>query len=383
VFGIYESCSVSANIPTHLKGDIMNRRKEIEKAALVASVIIGVLGAALLGAWAQPRNRSEKQAVLRSTIAFVSSRHDPAADPAVDPQRAWLAAEIYLMDGDGTNPRRVTENAYSDGFPALSPDGTRIVFDSNRLRAEGEAFNTSDLFVMNADGTGQTSLVRGSSATWSPDGKSIAFHASASGKGQPINFLPGAATTDSDIFVMNVGDFLKHRARPKNITNNPAAIDDDPDWSPKGRKIMFTSHAVTDNTDNHVTAEIYVIDADGTGKPTRLTNNAEEERAPSWSPDGRRIVFCCRRGGPDFEICVMNADGTGQVQLTDNTIGDLTPSWSPDGKKIVFHRRAGARGQFQLFLIDADGTGEKQLTFPPGLNAFPNWGEVRSRGPAK
>ncbi len=231
---------------------------------------------------------------------------------------------------------------------------------------------------MNADGTGQTPLVRGSSATWSPDGKKIAFHASASGTAGPINQLPGAATTDSDIFVMNIDDFLKKRARPKNITNNPAAIDDDPDWSPKGQKIIFTRHAVTDNTDNHVTAEIYVIDAEGKNKPTRLTNNTEEERAPSWSPDGKRIVFSCRRGGPDFEICVMNADGTGQVQLTDNTIGDLTPSWSPDGKKIVFHRRIGGRGQFQLILINADGTDEKQLTSPPGLNAFPNWGEVRA-----
>jgi len=354
----------------------MNTRKKIEKAALAASMLIAVSGAALLGA--QTQKDSDKHSGLRSTIAFVSSRHDPEADPAVDAQRAWLAAEIYLMDGDGSNVRRVTENAYSDGFPALSPDGTRIVFDSNRLRAEGEPFNTSDLFVMNADGTGQTSLVRGSSATWSPDGKRIAFHASASGTSKPINQLPGAATTDSDIFVMNIADFLKNRARPKNITNNPAAIDDDPDWSPKGQKIIFTRHAVTDNTDNHVTAEIYVIDAEGKNKPTRLTNNTEEERAPSWSPDGKRIVFSCRRGGPDFEICVMNADGTGQVQLTDNTIGDLTPSWSPDGKKIVFHRRIGGRGQFQLILINADGTDEKQLTSPPGLNAFPNWGEVRA-----
>src|SRR6266498_4401891 len=276
----------------------MNMRKEIKRVTLATSVVIGVLAAALLGTWAQPQN---KQGVLRSTIAFVSTRHDPAADPAVDAQRAWLAAEIYLMDGDGTNPRRLTENRDSDGFPALSPDGRRIVFDSNRLRAEGEPFNTSDLFVMNADGTGQTSLVRGSSATWSPDGKRIAFHASASGTSKPINQLPGAATTDSDIFVMNIADFLKNRARPKNITNNPAAIDDDPDWSPKGQKIIFTSHAITDNTDNHVTAEIYLIDADGKSKPARLTNNAEEERAPSWSPDGKRIVYCCRKGAPERE----------------------------------------------------------------------------------
>ncbi len=344
---------------------------------------MGALSAGLLGACAQAWNRGELQATLRSTIAFVSTRHDPALDPAVDSQRALLAAEIYLMNGDGTNPRRLTDNAHFDCFPALSPDGRRIVFDSNRLRAEGESFNTSDLFVMNTDGTGQTHLVRGSSATWSPDGKKIAFHASASGEGRPIKRDPGAATDDSDIFVMDVGDFPKYRARPKNITNNPAAIDDDPDWSPNGQKIVFTSHAVTDNHTDSVTAEIYVINADGTGVPERLTNNVEEERAPAWSPDGTRILFMCRRGGSDFEICVMNRDGTGLMQLTDNDVPDLTPSWSPDGKKIVFHRRVGRRGQFQLFLMNADGTGEVQLTFPPGLNAFPNWGEVRDRGPAK
>jgi TolB protein len=354
--------------------------KRIGRTALVGSVVIGVSGAVLLATWAQIQRGSEKRTVRRSTIAFVSTRHDPAADPAVDSQRAWLAAEIYLMDGDGTRPRRVTNNAHFDCFPALSPDGKRIVFDSNRLRTEADPFNTSHLFVMKADGTGQTLLVRGNSATWSPDGRNIAFHASASGTGRPINALPGAATTDSDIFVLNLDDFLKTGARPKNITNDPAAVDDDPDWSPRGGKIVFTSHAVSDNSDDHVTAEIYATDVYNAGKPTRLTSNAEEERAPSWSPDGRRIVFSCRRGGSDFEICVMNADGTAQMQLTNNTIGDLTPSWSPDGREIVFHRRVGGRGQFQLFVINADGSGEKQLTFRPGLNAFPNWGEATAQG---
>jgi TolB protein len=337
------------------------------------ALISGVLVSGLLGA--------RPQATRRSTIAFVSTRHDSTADPAVDPQRALLAAEIYLMNGNGTNPRRLTENTYADGFPSISPDGRRIVFDSNRRRTEGEPFNTSDLFVMNVDGTGQTLVTRGSSATWSPDSKQIAFHASASGTGQPIKPDPGAATSDNDIFVLNVGDFLNQGARPKNITNNPATIDDDPDWSPDGRTIVFTSHAVTDNPVNSPSAEIYTIAADGSGAPARLTNNTEEERAPAWSPDGKRLVFCCRRGGPDFEICVMNRDGTGQVQLTHNDAPDLTPSWSPDAKKIVFHRRVGGRGQFQLFVMNADGSGEVQLTFPPGINAFPNWGETQDRRP--
>lgn len=153
----------------------MNRREETKTAAAVAaSVIIGVSGAGLLGACAQIWDRGGTRPTLRSTIAFVSTRHNLAVDTVVNPQQALLFAEIYLMNGDGTNPRRLTENTYYDAFPALSPDGTRIVFDSNRRRVEGEPFNTTDLFVMNSDGTGQTPLVRGASATWSPDGETIA-----------------------------------------------------------------------------------------------------------------------------------------------------------------------------------------------------------------
>ncbi len=312
---------------------------------------------------------------LESTIAFSSTRDDPT-NP-----NPGLAAEIYLIDGDGANPRRLTENHDGDGFPALSPDGKKIVFDSNRLRAVGEPQNTSDLFVMERDGSEQTWLVRGSSATWSPDGKNIAFHASASGTGLPIKSDPGAATWDSDIFVANVDDVLGHGAGRQNLTNSPDAIDDDPDWSPDGARIVFTSHAVTDNQLNSVTAEIYVMNADGTGAPVRLTNNAEEERAASWSPVGSRIVFMCRRGGSDFEICVMNADGTGQVQLTDNTVLDATPTWSPDGERIVFHRPVA--GRFQLWVMNPDGTAQVQLTNTPGLNLIANWGAIRARVPAE
>src|SRR5438093_13558618 len=108
----------------------MNTLEKIKKAAVAASMAIAVSGAALLGAWAQTRNDGEKHSGLRSTIAFVSSRHDPAADPAVDAQRAWLAAEIYRMDGDGTNPRRVTAYSAEDDVPALTPGGARIRFST-------------------------------------------------------------------------------------------------------------------------------------------------------------------------------------------------------------------------------------------------------------
>ena len=109
------------------------------KKALMTCVYAAVLDLAVLGTLAQTQNRIKEQTALRSTIAFVSTRHEPVADVAAEPQRYYNATEIYLMDGDGTNPRRLTENTYFDVFPALSPDGRRIVFDSNRLRTEGEA----------------------------------------------------------------------------------------------------------------------------------------------------------------------------------------------------------------------------------------------------
>src|SRR5262245_54296489 len=320
--------------------------------------VIALVFVSCLAGWREGLSKSEF--ALESTIAFTSTRDD------------LTTAEIYLMSPDGTNVRRLTENTGGNAFAALSPDGKKIVFDSNRNRAEGEPVNTSDLFVMNTKGEEQMFLIRGSSATWSPDSKNVVFHASASGTGLPIKPDPGAATTDSDIFVANVDDLLAGVAGPINLTNNPEAIDDDPDWTPDGRQIVFTSHPVFDDPQRSNLAEVYVINVDGTGL-TRLTFNAEEERAPSWSPDGSRIVYMCRIGGgtADFEICSMNADGSDRRQLTDNTVLDATATFAPDGQQILFHRPAA--GRLQLWLMNADGAAQAQLTDTPGLNLFANW----------
>ena len=345
-----------------------------------------------------------------STIAFTSTRDNLPLMPV-------LGAEIYLIkpvtNPDGTlgltNPRRLTNDAFGDAFANLSPDGKKVVFDTNRLTAgsvcKGITYNNiSDLFLMNTDGTEQTLLTRGSSASWSPDSKTIAFHASASyyesggvESGCPIRRgpgSPGSATSDSDIFVVNADEVanaegvLAKTPLATNITNSPDMIEDDPDWSPDGQKFVFTSHPVTDDPNFSDQAEIFVMNPDGTDLQ-QLTLNFEEERGPAWSPDGTQIVFICRIGAQtdlaaDFEVCVMNADGTGLMQLTDNAVFDGTPTFSPDGEQILFHRTVGAPGggNQQLFIMNADGTQQTQLTFgtrttPDGLNNIANWGELR------
>ena len=244
----------------------------------------GVTGAGARGGVEASSRCNEGKAAhfrLESTVAFTSTRDDPSGIPL-------LASEIYLMNSDGTNPRRLTDNTAGDGFPELSPDGKKIVFDSNRARAEGEPLNTSDLFLMDADGSEQTLLTRGSSATWSPDCKQIAFHASASGTGTPIRTDPGSATSDSDIFVATVDNLLAGTEAPRNITNSETMIEDDPDWSPDGQKIVFTAHPVDDAANPSNRAELYLTSPDGSGL-RRLTANGEEERAPAWSPDGTRM----------------------------------------------------------------------------------------------
>ncbi len=324
----------SAALRSGSKGSLMQSRVAVVSALLAVSVgtLLGLVP-----------SQASSQPELRSTIAFVSTRDNPNGILGTATREDIAnAAEIYLMDPatnpDAQHPRRLTENVWGDGFPALSPDGKRIVFDSNRSRAAGEPSNTSDLFVMKNDGKEQTHLTRGSSASWSPDSRKIAFHASASGTELPIKVDPGAATKDGDIFVVNVGDLVDHVAQqPTNITNNAQAVDDDPDWSPDGQKIVFTSHLVGDDPLNSTSTEIYVLRVnsdgipvqDGMPNPQRLTFNSEEERAPAWSPDGTRIVYMCRAGGSDFEMCVMNADGTGQTALTNNTEADLAATWSP------------------------------------------------------
>ena len=115
--------------------------------------------------------------------------------------------------------------------------------------------------------------------------------------------------------------------------------------------------------------EIYVMNADGSGV-VRLTDNDFGDEQPAWSPDGRRIAFRSDRDG-NIEIYVMNADGSGVGRLTDNDFGDTQPAWSPDGRRIAF--RSDRDGDFEIYVMNADGSGVGRLTDNDSYDTSPAW----------
>ncbi|RKU07382.1 hypothetical protein C6502_19125 [Candidatus Poribacteria bacterium] len=272
--------------------------------------------------------------------------------------------DIYVMDADGGNPRRLTNNPARDYAPSWSPDGKRIVFCSDRDGhvPEGRVFHTSEIYVMDADGGNQQNLTNHPSndrnPSWSPDGQRIVFQ----------SYRDNDRNHNIEIYVMDADGSNLQR-----LTNNLAA-DEDPAWSPDGERIVFTSaregHFI--DLDENITDEIYVMDADG-GNQRRLTENRNNDWDPVWSPDGKRIAFAADRKGDfeKFDIYVMDADGGNQQKLTNNRVWDSSPSWSPDGERIAFYSRRD--GNSDIYVMDADGGNLQNLTNNPHSDSGPAW----------
>ena len=274
------------------------------------------------------RTYTGQKGVATTQIVFVSDREG--------------TKEIYLMDYDGYNQRRITYFQSINLFPAISPDGEAIAFTSYLEE-------NPDLYLLSRHGGKIVRLMAnlGMSTTpdWSLDGRKLLFTSSRDG--------------NAEIYMVKAdgSDVVR-------LTRNHT-IDTSPCWSPTGRQIAFTS-------DRSGSPQIYIMDAEGTNI-TRLTYQGSYNDTASWSPDGLEIAYASRVGGI-FDIFVINLTTKELRRLTINSGSNESPCWSPDGRHLVFS--SNRSGSYQIYTVEPDGSNQKRLT-TRGNNISPRWSRWR------
>jgi Tol biopolymer transport system component len=197
------------------------------------------------------------------------------------------------------------------------------------------------------------------------------------GKNGKIAFESDRHGGDPDIWTMR-----PRGSRLVNLTADSEGSDQLANWRADGRKIVFMSDRETSSNPTPPGLEgpdyeIFVMNADGSN-PTQITFNELDDEDPAWSPTGNRIVFqrdlIPARGEVDYDILTMRADGTGEENLT-NSPGLLEhePSWSPNGGKIAFARAPNTDSNNDIYKMSPDGSKVQRLTINALDNEFPNW----------
>ncbi|NKB89747.1 MAG: hypothetical protein GKS06_16145 [Acidobacteria bacterium] len=276
--------------------------------------------------------------VAATQVAFVSDR----AAPAGTPQK-----EIWVMSSDGERQRRITFNRSIALSPTFSPQGDRIAYQTYVLR---NGFPRAEIHMILKSG-GQPSVVMGCDGTgtnngpaFSPDGTQIAMSSSCTG--------------NSEIWLIN-----DTGTRRRQITHS-AAADVSPAWSPNADQIAF----VSDRTGSQ---QLYVMDATGLNT-RRLSAPAGNKDDPTWQPvRGDLIAFTASTGGNNFDIFVYDTQTDRVHQLTRGRGRKEAPSWSPDGRQLVFEWAQGS--SVQIWMMGFDGSHQRMLT-NVGNNITPAWG---------
>lgn len=247
--------------------------------------------------------------------------------------------EIFVMDYDGADQRRITSHRSTSMSPAWSPNGSSIAYTSFFNGPPG--LYLADI----ASGRKRPIVTSGSlntSPSFAPDGRRLAFARSLEG--------------NIEIFTADVdGGGLRR------LTNSNA-IDTNPAWSPKGGEIAFTSSRAGN-------PHIYLMDAEGANQ-RRLTFDGTYNDGASWSPEGDLIVYTSRREG-QFQIAVTNVVTLETRVLTSGPGENESPTFSPDGRRIAFTSRRGG-GSKQIYVMDVDGGNLRQLTTEGG-NDLADW----------
>ena len=268
--------------------------------------------------------------LLLAGAAFLASCDGPT-EPRLSSQNVLFTrwadgrAVMFAMREDGSGEIKLTRHPGSDQCPRWSPDGTRIAFRSVRdtLIYEGLRHRTTNIYLLEADGTGEVRLTGGPGPvgcpSWSPDGSRIVYWRS-----EPTGW--------ENIFVIDVDGSNETRLTEDTVGNAFA------EWSPDGTTILFLRAR-----DRGANPRLYRMDPDGANRRLFLDVCPLYVSNVRWAPDGSRIAFNCS-GSANTLIHTIRTDGTDLRTIGSEAprapyTNDAVPVWSPDGTTLALSRK--------------------------------------------
>ncbi|MGQ0765359.1 MAG: TolB family protein [Gemmatimonadota bacterium] len=312
----------------------------------------------------------------------------PAESPSSRPEPPVASTVVAPVEGERhfSSIRQLT-NGGENAEAYFSADGQWITFQSTR---DGRACDQQ--YVMRADGSQLRRVSNGLGKTtcgWFLTGSSHLLFASSHAHDSACPPRPDASAgyvwplDRFDLYTVGTDGRDLRRLTNFDVYTAESVI------SPDGRRIVFTSLKDGD-------LDIYTMNVDGTDL-RRLTHTPGYDGGPWWSPDGTKIVYRAHHPRDSTELAdyrrllslrmvrpravelfVMNADGSGQRQVTRLGGANFGPSWSPDGRRIIFssNHQSPRSGNFDLFLVDAAASNAgpsqvEQVTFSPVFDGFP------------
>ena len=300
-----------------------------------ASTLELLVGKKYRGVLKYLRNMSHRYANMILDMLF--GERGPFESKIVFVKDKGTTKNLYIMDYDGYNQKRLTSQGQVNVFPAF--------IDSNTI------IWTSFL-------RGKPDIYKGSISTGSFSIFVYSRYVETSPSSTPIvDKIAYASSKKGNLDIYTCDRNGKNR---KQLTFR-RSIDTSPTWSPSGYHIAFTS-------DRSGQPQIYVMDADG-ANTRRITFEGSYQDSPAWSPKGDKIAYSSLRDGK-FDIWTVNPDGSEPARVTANPGNNEYPTWSPDGSHIGFVSKRGGRSN--IFCIRPEGTGLKQIT-KSGNAKMPEW----------